>query len=68
MTNGKYCTTLVLIKKFEEMKRVSFDSNVKILKNEWKRITADRHRFELRKQKIEEWLWKIVFFLLGNNV
>lgn len=75
MMNGKDCTPLVLRKKVKEMKKVSFDSNVKILnmhvwtfayhearKNDWKRIAADRYRFELRKQKIEAMLCKIGFF------
>lgn len=57
------------------MKRVSFDSNVKILnmhvwafayqearKSDWMRNEADRYRFNLRKLRLEAMLAKIGFF------
>lgn len=63
------------MKNINKMKRVNFDSNVKILhmhvwtfayndarKSEWMRIRADRYRFDLRKQRMEEMLTKIGFF------
>lgn len=59
----------------EKTKRVSFDSNVKILhmrtwtfafqqarKGEWARFAADRYRFELRKKHLESLLAKTKFF------
>lgn len=57
------------------MKRVSFDSDVKVQnmhvwtfayhearKSEWMRFAADRYRFELRKKQLEAMLVKIGFF------
>lgn len=74
MMNGKDCIISVL-EKNNQLKRVSFDPIVKIQnlhvwsfayhearKSEWMRITADRYRFELRKQNIEALLAKIGFF------
>lgn len=59
----------------DRVKRVSFDSNVKILnmhvwlfayrearKSEWARFAADRYRFDLRKQQLESMLTEIDFF------
>lgn len=61
--------------KNKNLKRVSFDSNVKILnmhawsfayrearKNDWKTIAADRYRFDLRRQRFEAMLATIAFF------
>lgn len=75
MMNGKDCTISILRKPVKEGKRVSFDSNVRILnmnvwafayrearKSEWKQIAADRYRFELRKQRLEAMLATIGFF------
>lgn len=75
MMNGKDCTILALEKNNKKMKRVSFDSNIKIQhmhvwafayqearKSEWMRFAADRYRFELRKHIIEAMLTKIRFF------
>lgn len=75
MTNEKDYTISVSRKEVEEKKRVSFDSNVKILKmyvwsfayhesrkNDWKTIAADRYRFDLRRKKFEAMLRKINFF------
>lgn len=73
MTNGKACTTSVLDQNIK--KRVTFNPNVQILnmcawtfayhearKSDCGRIAADKYRFELRKQRLEEMLSKIVFF------
>lgn len=75
MTNGKDYTILVSRKDVKSMKKVSFDSNIKILnmhvwsfaynearKNNWKTIAADRYRFDLRRQRFEAMLAKIGFF------
>lgn len=61
--------------KVTDKKKVSFDSNIKVLnmyawkfayhearKSNWMSIAADRYRFELRKQKLEAMLTKISFF------
>lgn len=65
----------IVLSQVKKMKRVSFDSDVKILnmrvwafayhearKSDWMRIRADRYRFELRKQRMEAMLSKINFF------
>lgn len=61
--------------KVKELKKVRFDSNVKVLnmhvwsfayhearKNDWKRNAADRYRFDLRRKRFEAMLAKIGFF------
>lgn len=75
MMNEKDSTILVLKNNNDKLKRVSFDSNIKILnmhvwsfayhearKNDWKRIAADRYRFDLRRQRFEAMLARIGFF------
>lgn len=72
---------MVLRKQVKEIKKVSFDSNVKIFnmhvwsfaynearKSDWMTIAADRYRFELRKQRLEAMLATIGFFLENRNI
>lgn len=75
MMNGRDCTISDL-EKYKNKKKVSFNLNNnsilnmrvwafayrKARKSDWMRITADRYRFELRKQRLEAMLIEIGFF------